>query len=105
MLRVTAAPKVAKPGYAVLTWRVDSIEETIQALAGNGVDFTRYDGVDQDVSAVWTLPGGHKVAWFNDPLEKHLGDAVHLRSRKRPDLSVRRMLTSGHRSATGNQRA
>ncbi len=67
MLRVTAVPEVAKPGYTVLGWRVDSIEETIQALAGNGVVFTRYDGMDQDVSGVWIAPGGDKVAWFTDP--------------------------------------
>ncbi len=67
MLRVTAVPEVAKPGYTVLGWRVDSIEETIQVLAGNGVVFTRYDGMDQDVSGVWIAPGGDKVAWFTDP--------------------------------------
>mgnify|MGYP001792562469 FL=1 len=66
-LRVTAVPEVAKPGYTVLGWRVDSIEETIQALAGNGVVFTRYDAMDQDVNGVWTTPGGDKVAWFTDP--------------------------------------
>jgi catechol 2,3-dioxygenase-like lactoylglutathione lyase family enzyme len=67
MLRVTAVPEVAKPGYTVLGWRVDSIQETIQALAGNGVVFTRYDGMDQDVSGAWTAPRGDKVAWFTDP--------------------------------------
>lgn len=30
MLRVTAVPEVAKSGYTVLGWRVDSIEQTIQ---------------------------------------------------------------------------
>ena len=66
-LRVTAVPEVAKRGYTVLGWRVESIEETIQALAGNGVVFTRYDAMDQDVNGVWTTPGGDKVAWFTDP--------------------------------------
>lgn len=67
MLRVTAVPEVVKPGYTVLGWRVDSIEETVQALAGNGVLFTRYDGMGQDVNGVWIAPGGDKVAWFTDP--------------------------------------
>jgi catechol 2,3-dioxygenase-like lactoylglutathione lyase family enzyme len=67
MLRVTAVPEVAKASYTVLGWRVDSMEETIQALAANGVVFTRYDGMDQDVNGVWTTPGGDKVAWFTDP--------------------------------------
>jgi predicted enzyme related to lactoylglutathione lyase len=47
MLRVTAVPKVAHPGYTVLGWRVDDI-----AQVENGV---------------WTTPGGDKVAWFTDP--------------------------------------
>ncbi|MEP7036582.1 MAG: VOC family protein [Dermatophilaceae bacterium] len=67
MLRVTAVPEVAKPGYTVLGWRVDSIQETIHALVGKGVELTRYDGMDQDISGVWTAPGGDKVAWFTDP--------------------------------------
>ena len=67
MLRVTAVAEVATPGYTVLGWRVDSIEETIRALAGRGVVLTRYDGMDQDVSGVWVAPGGDKVAWFTDP--------------------------------------
>ena len=66
-LRVTAVAEVANPGYTVLGWRVVSIEETIQALTGHGVVFTRYDAMDQDVNGVWTTPGGDKVAWFTDP--------------------------------------
>ncbi len=67
MLRLTAVPEVAKPGYTVLGWRAESIEETIQALAGNGVVFTGYDGMDQDVSGAWIASGGDKVTWFTDP--------------------------------------
>jgi catechol 2,3-dioxygenase-like lactoylglutathione lyase family enzyme len=47
MLRVTAVPEVARPGYTVLGWRVADITATA-------------DGV-------WTTPGGDKVAWFADP--------------------------------------
>lgn len=72
MLRVTAVPEVAKPGYTVSERRVDSIEEAIHALAGKGVVFTRYDAMDQDVNGVWTTPEGDKVAWFVDPDGNHL---------------------------------
>jgi catechol 2,3-dioxygenase-like lactoylglutathione lyase family enzyme len=67
MLRVTAVGEVARPGYTVLGWRVADIEQVMAALTGAGVEFTRYDGMEQDTSGVWTTPGGDKVAWFTDP--------------------------------------
>jgi catechol 2,3-dioxygenase-like lactoylglutathione lyase family enzyme len=67
MLRVTAVVEVARPGYTVLGWRVADIKHVMAALADAGIEFTRYDGMDQDASGVWTTPGGDKVAWFSDP--------------------------------------
>jgi catechol 2,3-dioxygenase-like lactoylglutathione lyase family enzyme len=67
MLRVTAVAEVARPGYTVLGWRVADIAATAHGLAGRGVVFLRYDGMDQDDNGVWTTPGGDKVAWFADP--------------------------------------
>jgi catechol 2,3-dioxygenase-like lactoylglutathione lyase family enzyme len=67
MLRVTAVPEVAQPGYTVLGWRVTDITATVRGLAAKGVVFQRYDSMDQDDDGVWTTPGGDKVAWFPDP--------------------------------------
>ncbi len=67
MLRVTAAAEVAHPGYTVLGWRVADIAATMAALAANGITFTRYDGLGQDETGIWTTPGGDRVAWFLDP--------------------------------------
>ena len=67
MLRVTAVAEVARPGYTVLGWRVADIAVTARGLAGRGVLFLRYDGMEQDENGVWTTPGGDKVAWFADP--------------------------------------
>ncbi len=67
MLRVTAAAKVANPGYTVLGWRVPDITATVRTLAEGGVVFLRFDGMDQDGDGIWTAPGGDKVAWFTDP--------------------------------------
>jgi catechol 2,3-dioxygenase-like lactoylglutathione lyase family enzyme len=67
MLRITAVSEVANPGYTVLGWRVADIEAAVQALTLNGVTFTQYDGMDQDLNGIWTTPGGDKVAWFTDP--------------------------------------
>jgi catechol 2,3-dioxygenase-like lactoylglutathione lyase family enzyme len=67
MLRITAVPKVAPPGYTVLGWRVDDIGQTVAELGSRGVEFARYDGVEQDAHGVWTTPNGDRVAWFTDP--------------------------------------
>jgi len=67
MLRVTAVPKVAQPGYTVLGWRVPDITATVRELAARGVMFLRYDMMNQDEDGIWTAPGGAKVAWFADP--------------------------------------
>jgi catechol 2,3-dioxygenase-like lactoylglutathione lyase family enzyme len=67
MLRVTAVPAVAKPGYTVLGWDVPDITAAVRELSGKGVTFLRYDMMDQDEDGIWTTPGGDRVAWFGDP--------------------------------------
>jgi catechol 2,3-dioxygenase-like lactoylglutathione lyase family enzyme len=67
MLRVTAVGEVARAGYTVLGWRVGDIAAMVRGLAARGVQFLRYDGLDQDEDGIWTTPGGDKVAWFADP--------------------------------------
>jgi catechol 2,3-dioxygenase-like lactoylglutathione lyase family enzyme len=66
-LMVTAVPEVASPGYTVLGWRVADIKQVMEGLTEAGIEFARYDGMDQDASGVWTTPGGDKIAWFSDP--------------------------------------
>ncbi len=67
MLRITTVSEVAHPGYTVLGWRVSNISETVARLESLGVDFARYDGIEQDAHGVWTTPNGDRVAWFTDP--------------------------------------
>ena len=67
MLRVTAAPDVARAAYTILGWRVTDIAAVVEGLAAKGIVFLRYDGMDQDETGVWTTPGGDRVAWFPDP--------------------------------------
>lgn len=66
MLRVTAVPKVAQPGYTILGWSVPDITAAVRHLSDRGVMFLRYDMMDQDEDGIWKSPGG-MVAWFNDP--------------------------------------
>ena len=67
MLRVTAVPAVAQPGYTVLGWRVPDITAVVRELTGRGVTVLRFDGMAQDENGIWTTPGGDRVAWFADP--------------------------------------
>ena len=67
MLRITAVADVATPGYTVLGWRVTDIDLVMSRLMTTGVVFTRYDGVEQDPTGVWTTPNGDRIAWFTDP--------------------------------------
>ena len=67
MLRVTAVPSVAQPGYTVLGWRVPDITAVVRELTGKGVTVLHFDGMQQDEDGIWTTPGGDRVAWFADP--------------------------------------
>ena len=66
-LRVTLVESLAQAPYTVLGWRVEDIAQTTAELRAAGVEFKRYDGMDQDENGVWVAPGGTRVAWFADP--------------------------------------
>ena len=66
-LRVTRVDEVAAAPYTVLGWKVPDVEAAIGALSARGVEFKRFDGVEQDEHGVWTAPGGSRIAWFADP--------------------------------------
>jgi catechol 2,3-dioxygenase-like lactoylglutathione lyase family enzyme len=66
-LRVTRTDAPAAAAYTVLGWKVPDIEAAIGALRARGVEFKRYDGLEQDEHGAWTAPGGSRIAWFSDP--------------------------------------
>ena len=66
-LRVTRVDAVAGAPYTVLGWRVDDLDAAMRALRGRGVEFKRFEGLEQDESGAWTAPGGSRIAWFADP--------------------------------------
>jgi catechol 2,3-dioxygenase-like lactoylglutathione lyase family enzyme len=67
MLRVTPVPDVTPAPYTVLGWAVADIDGTVRALTSRGVEFARFEGMEQDEGGVWTAPSGDRVAWFRDP--------------------------------------
>ena len=66
-LRVTRTDAPAAAGYTVLGWKVPDIEAAIGALRARGVEFRRFEGLEQDAHGAWTAPGGSRIAWFADP--------------------------------------
>jgi len=68
MLRATFAGDFKPQQFTILGWQVADIESTVRELNTAGVAFNKYPGMnDSHPLAIWTAPGGTKVAWFNDP--------------------------------------
>lgn len=66
-LRMSFVREMHPAPYSILSWIVTDIHAVIAGLRTKGVVFEVYDGMGQDVSGVWTAPGGTMVAWFKDP--------------------------------------
>ena len=68
VLRLTQVDDLRPQPFTIAGWVVPDIGAAVDALAGRGVTFTRYEGMDhQDEKGIWTTPGGDRVAWFKDP--------------------------------------
>jgi catechol 2,3-dioxygenase-like lactoylglutathione lyase family enzyme len=67
MLRLTKVEDLRVQPFTIAGWQVPDMRVAIDSLAGAGITFNRYDGMDQDDHGVWTTPGGDEVAWFTDP--------------------------------------
>jgi catechol 2,3-dioxygenase-like lactoylglutathione lyase family enzyme len=52
--------------FTVLNFPVDDIEAAVDDLASRGVEFERYDGIEQDERGI-VRAGGPLIAWFTDP--------------------------------------
>ena len=52
--------------YTILNFQVTDIEAAVDDLAGRGVEFQRYPGMDQDERGIMRA-GGPYIAWFTDP--------------------------------------
>jgi catechol 2,3-dioxygenase-like lactoylglutathione lyase family enzyme len=76
-LRLSAVPEPVASPYSVLSWDVDDIEAVVDGLVARGVEFARYEGIEQDERGIWTAPGGARVAWFLDPDRNNLSVAQH----------------------------
>ncbi|HEY7607010.1 MAG TPA: VOC family protein [Actinomycetes bacterium] len=63
---VYVKPDHAPATYTILNFPVEDVEGTVDALAGRGVRFERYDGFEQDEKGI-NRGQGPAIAWFRDP--------------------------------------
>ena len=66
MLRITTVQKLTPQPFTVLGWDVVDLPSVILSLAKKGIEFERYNFIEQDIVGIWTAPGGVRVAWFKD---------------------------------------
>jgi catechol 2,3-dioxygenase-like lactoylglutathione lyase family enzyme len=52
--------------YTILNFPVEDVEGTVDALAGRGVRFDQYEGIEQDEKGI-NRGQGPLIAWFRDP--------------------------------------
>jgi len=52
--------------YTVLNFPVDDVEAAVEELSTRGVQFERYDGMEQDEKGI-ARGDGPEIAWFKDP--------------------------------------
>jgi catechol 2,3-dioxygenase-like lactoylglutathione lyase family enzyme len=52
--------------YTILNFPVEDIDEAVDELTARGVQFERYEGIEQDEKGI-NRAGGPYIAWFKDP--------------------------------------
>jgi catechol 2,3-dioxygenase-like lactoylglutathione lyase family enzyme len=67
MLRIAKSNEFKPAIHTVLGWAVTDIAAAVRDLQARGIQFSRFDGMNQDASGIWTSPTGARVAWFKDP--------------------------------------
>ena len=66
-LRIAKVDTLSPQPFTVLGWNVNNIVGAMTFLAERGVEFLRFDGMEQDGVGVWKAPSGALVSWFHDP--------------------------------------
>ena len=67
-VRVVKVAELTPQPFTLLGWDVENVGESVRELAGRGVVFERFAGMEQDELGIWTVPGAaDRVAWFKDP--------------------------------------
>jgi catechol 2,3-dioxygenase-like lactoylglutathione lyase family enzyme len=60
-------PDFTAATYTVLNFPVDDLDAAVDELSARGVEFERYEGMEQDEKGISRAGGGPPIAWFKDP--------------------------------------
>jgi catechol 2,3-dioxygenase-like lactoylglutathione lyase family enzyme len=66
-VRVQKVERVSPPSGTALGWSVPDVDAVVRGLGARGVEFLRYERLDQNELGIWESPSGARVAWFTDP--------------------------------------
>ena len=78
MLRLVCAGDFTPFQFTLLGWRVPDIDAAVADLTARGVEFLRYNFLDQSPNGIWTAPGSAaRVAWLHDPDGNTLSISQH----------------------------
>jgi hypothetical protein len=72
MLRIQKVSSFDPPAHTVHGWEVADIAAEMSRLARHGIEFLRFERLEQDENGVWASPDGHKICWFRDPCGNNL---------------------------------
>jgi predicted enzyme related to lactoylglutathione lyase len=67
---VYAKPDHKPANYTILNFNIDDIDAAVDGLAERGVEFERYEGMEQDDKGIMrgrSAGRGPDIAWFTDP--------------------------------------
>jgi len=64
-MNIISLPKVAIKSATGKDYK--SIESQVVSLKNKGVEFERFDSLEQDDFGIWVSPNKAKIAWFKDP--------------------------------------
>jgi catechol 2,3-dioxygenase-like lactoylglutathione lyase family enzyme len=62
---VYVKPDFTPATYTILNFEVDDVEAAVDELRSRGVEFERYEGMEQDEKGISHV--GPEIAWFKDP--------------------------------------
>lgn len=77
-LRISEMKDFQPQPFTVVGWEVTDINSTVESLTARGVEFQRFDGLEQDELGIWLSPTTEaRIAWFKDPDGNLLGLSQH----------------------------
>jgi predicted enzyme related to lactoylglutathione lyase len=65
-LLIYPKPDFAPATYTILNFAVDDVDAAVDELGSRGIEFERYEGIEQDEKGV-ARGQGPDIAWFKDP--------------------------------------